>query len=206
MRSKKPGKIISIIEESAANNSASIGKGNNSPTLKKLGRYKFFYLLLVVVFCLGYLFISLNDKKTLSKHDYIFPQSSNVYFNSEEVTIYLGDGFSSQGFYVYNQNTRLYQILSSHQNIIKPNPKIDLTRKILDGEVLSSTTLGDVYGKKPINEANISLLKSVSGIGESTAQKILDYISLHSPKYVDDLINVEGVGEKTLENLREYFY
>jgi len=55
--------------------------------------------------------------------------------------------------------------------------------------------------KVNINKADSSKLQTVPGIGPATAQKIIEYGRFSS---VDDLKNVSGIGDKTLENMREY--
>ena len=56
-----------------------------------------------------------------------------------------------------------------------------------------------------INKANISELTSISGIGESTAQKIIDYRNQNgSYKSIEDLKKISGIGEKKYEKIKEY--
>lgn len=59
-------------------------------------------------------------------------------------------------------------------------------------------------GKVNINTADSSQLQTLSGVGESKANKIIDYRETNGPfKSIDDLANVSGIGEKTVESLRD---
>lgn len=56
-----------------------------------------------------------------------------------------------------------------------------------------------------INTADAATIAtSLSGIGQRKAEAIVAYRNEHGPfKSIDDLVNVKGIGAKTLERLRE---
>ena len=64
---------------------------------------------------------------------------------------------------------------------------------MLEGEVLD------------LNTATLSELTRLPGIGQTKAQAILDWREAHGPfRAVEDLLSVDGIGEKTWETLRPY--
>lgn len=58
--------------------------------------------------------------------------------------------------------------------------------------------------KVNINTADEAGLEALQGIGEAKAKAIIEYRQKNGPfKSVDDLKNVKGIGDKTLDDLRE---
>ncbi len=72
-----------------------------------------------------------------------------------------------------------------------------------DETVSSESEIKD--GKININTATAEQLQLLPGIGEVIAQRIVDYRTESGPfKSVDDLLNVSGIGETKLEQIRPY--
>jgi len=60
-------------------------------------------------------------------------------------------------------------------------------------------------GKINVNSATVEQLEMLPRIGTKTAQSIIEYRTQNGPfKRVEDLTNVKGIGEKTLEELKSY--
>lgn len=64
----------------------------------------------------------------------------------------------------------------------------------------------DTSGKVPINTATKEQLMSINGIGESFAQRIIDYREQNGGfTSLEQLKDIDGIGEKRYEKWRAYF-
>ena len=68
----------------------------------------------------------------------------------------------------------------------------------------NSGGLGFVDGKVELNSADAKALESLSGIGPSMAEKILQYRQEHGRFHnIEDLMKVAGIGEKTFQQIKD---
>lgn len=60
-----------------------------------------------------------------------------------------------------------------------------------------------LYSAVNVNRANSAQLQTLNGIGPTKADAILKYRKAHGQfRSVDELVNVKGIGPKTLEHMR----
>lgn len=109
----------------------------------------------------------------------------------------LAGGFTAEA----DQNQVNFSKLLMDQEVVYI-PKVGETIPSLEKNVAAGEAAED--SKVNLNTADATELQTLSGIGEKKAQDIISYRETNgSFQTVEDLLNVSGIGDKTLENLRE---
>lgn len=89
--------------------------------------------------------------------------------------------------------------LINNQLIVIPNKNDEI---IVEGTNISQGITKD--GIININKASLSELQEITGIGEVKAQSIIDYREKNGGfKSIEDIKNVDGIGSKTFEKIKE---
>ena len=87
------------------------------------------------------------------------------------------------------------------------NNALDVTTVEISDSITSENTQITVIFPLDINSANVDELIMVRGIGEITANKIVEYRGINGYFYsMDELLNVDGIGKKKLTALNGYLY
>ncbi len=100
----------------------------------------------------------------------------------------------------------LAYMLEDGQKIYIPN----INENVVNEYITKENEVGVIEEKTSskkinINTDNINELMSLPGVGESLAQKIINYKSENGKfKSIEDLKNVSGIGEKKFENIKQY--
>ena len=148
----------------------------------------------------------------------------------ETVCVHVVGCVNAPGVYVCQKGARLADAVSAAGGFTEDAAAdaVNLAREVTDGEQVripsveeaaaqsqapyeeassatASATSSASDGKVNVNTATSAQLQTVSGIGEVTAQKIIDEREANGPfSSVDDLTRVSGIGEKKLASLRDY--
>lgn len=61
----------------------------------------------------------------------------------------------------------------------------------------------DINGKVNINSADKDTLKTLPGIGDVIADRIIEYRSLNRFQKIEDLMNVKGIGDSIFDKIKE---
>ena len=103
--------------------------------------------------------------------------------------------------YLLKDEQKIYIPKISETNQIIFNNEIPIGI-VIDGSTEENSTL-DI--KVNINTATISELTSISGVGEKTAMKIIEYREANGKfKAIDDIKKVSGIGDAKYESIKDY--
>ena len=122
------------------------------------------------------------------------------------VEVYLGGAIDREGVYTVGQDATLDDILQRGGIQLPDGGPLKLRVTVVGPDDSSSSEAPEEAqaGKININSATVAQLDSLSGIGPTKAQAIIDYRNQNGPfSTVDDLLNVPGIGPKTLETIRD---
>ena len=79
-----------------------------------------------------------------------------------------------------------------------------LVATIVGSAALAAEAKPEASATVDINTATVEELASVPGIGQVIAQRIVEFREKNGPyKSLDDLLKVQGIGEKSLAKIRE---
>lgn len=190
---------------------------------------KYPYLLLIPVALFGVcFFIFLKEEETISQPT-LFSTSQSVLETtsatvSEEWYVDVKGAVNKTGMYRIKEGMRLMDVigLAGGFTAEADQNQINFSKLLADQEIVYVPKVGeeiptineetksaqnkteDTNKKININTADASELQQLSGIGEKRAADIINYREANgSFQAIEDLMKVSGIGEKTLENLKD---
>jgi competence protein ComEA len=157
------------------------------------------YWLIIVAFLLVSLIVGgiiLTIKQSSHKPVEIsLSQAAPLQYDGD---IYIGGAVANPGLYPLRQGDTIGSLVQTAGLI----PDAD-TGKI---EIYIPKT-GELSQPQRIdlNRAEVWLLDALPGIGAGRAQAIIDYRNKNGPfRRIEDLLNIKGIGESTLDNIRDF--
>lgn len=75
---------------------------------------------------------------------------------------------------------------------------------VADTSITASETERQAAGLININTADAAELMKLKGVGEKTAEKIIEYRAQTPFEKPEDIMNVKGIGEKKFEDIKDY--
>jgi competence protein ComEA len=156
--------------------------------------YLFATIVLAIAAIAGVIMVAVQHSRN-QPVEIVLSQTEPLEMSGE---IYITGAVANPGIYSLKEGDTL-QALLSHAGV-EPDAalshiKIHIPRK---GEEQSPQ-------KIDINQAEPWLLEALPGIGEVTAQAIVDYRKEHGRfRTIEDLLKVRGIGKATFEKIKDY--
>ncbi len=155
------------------------------------------------------IFIQMSDKNDRMSASKISSKDSN------DIAVYVIGCVKNPGVYYLDSGSRLYQLLDLCGGVTEDADvsSLNLSKKLSDSDMINILAKKDETenieneennlekGKININTATLEELKTLDGIGEQTAQKIINYRKEQSFQSIEDIMNVPGIGESKFLNI-----
>lgn len=156
-------------------------------------------LLIAVIFLGGALFLYRETHKPHAEEIVISPPTP-------EISVYVEGEVVNPGIYTLENGDRVADAIDAAGGFAgsADQSSVNLYATLKDGGQIHVYKTGEVPQKVNINTAEIWLLESLPGIGETLAQRIVDYrIANGYFQSIDDLREVEGVGAAVFERVKD---
>lgn len=141
---------------------------------------------------------------------------------SEEIMVHISGAVNSPGILRLDSSKRVVDALdlAGGARDDADLDRVNLAARLHDEEKIYIPKVGEVQenmttlvsspsssgpaSKININSADLNELTKIPGVGEKTAQKILDYRANNSFSSIEDIKNVPGIGDKKFESMKDY--
>ncbi len=176
-------------------------------------------IILIIILITSSISIFIQDKE---RKESFYINNTNISSTEDKIGVYISGEVKKEGVYYLKKESRITDLLNvaggltDEADISKINPaqKLNDSDKIIvpkksnnlissNNEEESEEIINDSE-KININTATKEELKSLNGIGESTANKIINYRNKNKFIEIEDIMNVPGIGESKFDNIKDY--
>lgn len=188
-------------------------------------------IVILIVFVLFLVVGYVNSRpsnNTAVKSEEVFKDQDNAGETSQsksdkEITVYINGEIKKPGVYKLKNNSRMQDIVKEAGGFTTEadTSKLNLAKKLKDEDYIYVDKKGEngankfessekgvsgvgQDGKVNINKASKEELKTIPGVGDVTAQKIIDYREKNGDfSSIEDLKKVGRIGDKTIEKIKD---
>ncbi len=141
---------------------------------------------------------NINLSKKVSSEMVVYVYTKTEYAKSKDTNI------SSEEVICKTPDYNIDNCVDNKTSIIENGENKDLDNSKNDDKQSNSDNINNKTVVN-INTADVKMLTSLSGIGESKAETIVDYRNKNGNfKSIDDIMNVSGIGEALFEKIKDY--
>ena len=197
-------------------------------SIKKFFKKYSKYIVCIVILILAIISIIMQH---IDRKNSLILNSSTIEQKEGKIVVYITGQIKKEGVYYLDEGARLFNLIDLAGGLLDTadTDKINLAQKINDSdkiiipkkvektEEVDDETLDldsdisipdedieDINSDKVnINTASESELKTLNGIGDSTARKIVEYRQTKKFDSIEEIMNVSGIGNAKFESIKE---
>lgn len=163
------------------------------------------YIVCIIIILMASLSIFIQEKDKYTKSD-----------DNSQIAVYVTGEVNSPGVYYLKKGARMFELLDACNGVSNEADidKINMAQLLNDSDkivilkkVINEEKKEEVYGEKN-NKININIadkeeLMSLSGIGESTAEKIIEYRKNNVFNNIEDIMEIKSIGQNKFNSIKD---
>lgn len=173
------------------------------------------YIICIIIILLSIISVIIQD---IERKNDVTINNTNIDKQDNKIGVFITGKVKNPGVYYLKENSRLYELLDICGGVTDDADisNLNLAKKLNDSDMITINekkeenyntsiieNVENEKGKININTATKEELKSLSGIGDQTANKIIEYRQEIKFIQVEDLLNVDGIGEAKFKNIKD---